>query len=409
MPESMKQKRERENRSYVEDVDKLSEEKRLPPANIIICGIAGVGKSTLLNAVFGNNVAATGIGKPQTKVSQDYHNEDVPIRFWDTAGFEISQDGKRTAETLNAIRKLIDEKSDSLDNFDRIHAIWYCIGAPSKRFQEMEANFVANLKRLGVPFIIVMTQCYDEDEDNEFEQRIKEAISETGIPDIPIIQIVAQSKKWKNPVTKEYFEIPSKGLEELVDFTIDNIPEYLKTSFIAAQRVSKEEKHKRAVKEIIGKVKYAENDFWAKIPIARIITSNKHVTNLFLTITDIYNMPIFRKHSGSIEDICHDTTNDIINGSLMDFWSFKDDLSKELRRIMRNIQIGDEFTDIKIEDLSGGLKIKIVIAISAFRFMNVLEEVWDECTEQELNNINILLNKIKRKMTEHKLRLPNSK
>ena len=47
-------------------VDNLDSDK-LPTANIMVVGGTGVGKSTLLNAIFGSELAATGKGKPVTK------------------------------------------------------------------------------------------------------------------------------------------------------------------------------------------------------------------------------------------------------------------------------------------------------------------------------------------------------
>lgn len=44
-------------------VDSLDQEN-LPPANIMVAGITGTGKSTLVNAVFRNDFAETGKGRP---------------------------------------------------------------------------------------------------------------------------------------------------------------------------------------------------------------------------------------------------------------------------------------------------------------------------------------------------------
>ena len=50
----------------LEDTIDALEEANMPDANILVAGITGTGKSTLLNAVFGNEAAKTGTGKPVT-------------------------------------------------------------------------------------------------------------------------------------------------------------------------------------------------------------------------------------------------------------------------------------------------------------------------------------------------------
>lgn len=49
--------------------------------NLIIAGKSGVGKSTLINSVFRQDVADTGVGKPFTKEMTLYEREDVPLRI----------------------------------------------------------------------------------------------------------------------------------------------------------------------------------------------------------------------------------------------------------------------------------------------------------------------------------------
>ena len=143
------------------------EERRddLPPANILVAGITGTGKSTLLNAIFGKNFAETGTGRPVTEHRSEYHSEDIPIRIWETVGLEL--DSEKTRKSIGDICAKIAEMAEHPDPYDKVHAIWYCINSNSKRYQGAELEFIKKLHSLGVPFIIVMTQCSgDEDEVN---------------------------------------------------------------------------------------------------------------------------------------------------------------------------------------------------------------------------------------------------
>lgn len=57
-----------------------------PELNIIIAGKTGVGKSTLINAVFGEDVAKTGEGKPVTKGIKPHINKEKHLTIYDTEG-----------------------------------------------------------------------------------------------------------------------------------------------------------------------------------------------------------------------------------------------------------------------------------------------------------------------------------
>ena len=74
------------------ETEKVQANDIFKTANIIIAGITGAGKSTLINAVFGEDFAATGKGRPVTMEIREYSNSDVPVRIWDSIGFEIGND-----------------------------------------------------------------------------------------------------------------------------------------------------------------------------------------------------------------------------------------------------------------------------------------------------------------------------
>ncbi|MER3393367.1 MAG: GTPase, partial [Microcella pacifica] len=55
--------------------------------NLAVVGGTGVGKSSLINAVFGRDLAKVGKGLPVTRGAQYFHDESLGI--WDLEGFEI--------------------------------------------------------------------------------------------------------------------------------------------------------------------------------------------------------------------------------------------------------------------------------------------------------------------------------
>lgn len=92
----------RQQQEVEEEVNNL-EEQELPTANIIVAGITGTGKSTLLNAVFGEEFAKTGVGRPITANMNVYDSPDIPVRIWDTVGLEL--DSEKTKDSIREIKK----------------------------------------------------------------------------------------------------------------------------------------------------------------------------------------------------------------------------------------------------------------------------------------------------------------
>ncbi len=91
--------------------------------SILIVGDTGVGKSSLINAVFGFDKAKVGNGKPVT-MDFDYYEATPtrPVNLYDSKGFELG-DEKRPQR----IKKFLQEKTQEAtkDILKGVHAIWY--------------------------------------------------------------------------------------------------------------------------------------------------------------------------------------------------------------------------------------------------------------------------------------------
>ena len=83
------------------DAEKIAQEainaiadriKNLHTLNIIVAGKTGVGKSTLINAVFKDKLAETGMGKPVTTHMRKITKKGVPLAIYDTRGFELGKE-----------------------------------------------------------------------------------------------------------------------------------------------------------------------------------------------------------------------------------------------------------------------------------------------------------------------------
>lgn len=361
-------------RKAVDELDRTS----LPTANIMVAGITGTGKSTLLNAVFSSDLAATGAGRPVTEQIAEYDSPDIPIHIWDTVGLEL--DSEKTKESIRAIRDTIANKSVSDDHFDRIHAIWYCINSGSNRYQGAELDSIKNLHSIGVPFIIVLTQCIgDDDEINAFEDKIKSINLSMGMGDIEIVQVLAMDKK-----TKKY-TIEAFGLDVLVDTTIKKMPDFIKGGFIAAQKVSKAQKRVQCEEIIYYYVRVAKEGFWDKVPIVNIFSANNKILDMFKKIGDMYNTQV------SIEGI-----EKIVKESRIDFGNIFNGLINPFnamyhQKVMALLQVKkNEGFEVELNNLDKRDRVAVMIAFYGYTFITAIEELWEKFTEEQLKDMDIV-------------------
>ena len=70
--------------------------------NVLVIGNSGVGKSTLINAVLGEDVAITSWGDSGTTIKLDIYNGE-PFNIIDTIGFEPSW--LKSIKAIAAIKK----------------------------------------------------------------------------------------------------------------------------------------------------------------------------------------------------------------------------------------------------------------------------------------------------------------
>ena len=210
-----------------EILDRTQEEiKNLIPVNILIIGKSGVGKSTLVNSLFREKIADTGMGKPVTKHLQKITHPEVPITLYDTRGLEL--DPTVQAQVQDEIRNLIHTNKDTINE---IHVAYYCIQATSGRIEESEIKMIEAISK-KIPVILVLTQSIGE-QSKEFHR----ILEEMNLSVAAVHRVLAQPYVITDDFTVEPF-----GLKELINRTINLIPKDVQKAFINAQQVDIERK-----------------------------------------------------------------------------------------------------------------------------------------------------------------------
>jgi len=206
--------------------------------NLALFGKTGAGKSTLVNAIFGRDVAQTGVGQPVTKGLDYYRHDDGFLGIFDSEGFETGTSGDAI---LAGLRTLVDErKNRPID--ERIHAVWYVVRWSDRRFERSQAAFVQALADLGLPVIMVLTQVPTRDGQPHPEAKdLAEFIESLGLPLAPDGHVVMT-----NAVADEFTHTPVSGLQTLLDDTYRVAPLAAQQALTAAQVVDLGRKKKAA-------------------------------------------------------------------------------------------------------------------------------------------------------------------
>lgn len=356
----------------------------LPPANILVAGITGTGKSTLLNAIFGKNLAETGTGRPVTEHMSEYHSEDIPIRIWDTVGLEL--DSEKTRKSIGDICAKIAEMAEHPDPYDKVHAIWYCINSNSKRYQGAELEFIKKLHSLGVPFIIVMTQCHESiDVVDAFQREIEKINDSMGLNDVDVVQVMATPYEVRGPLVIEPF-----GLDELVSLTCKKLPEFIVKGFVAAQKVSQREKRAESEGIIYDYVEQAMKGFWDKVPIVNVFTTDDKIKRMFCNLGKMYNTLL---NPEEVNKVIHESDIDFHDNfwgliAPFDIVGYSDKITALLER---KKETGFTVEVAKIEKRERAAR---MIAFYGYTFIDSIEELWEKSTEAQLKDISATVNRL---------------
>jgi uncharacterized protein (DUF697 family)/predicted GTPase len=196
---------------------------------LLMAGRTGVGKSTLVNAVFSGNLAETGHGRPVTKDTREYTKEGLPLCILDTRGMETAAYDQSLRELKNVLR---DRNGDP--KVDRhIHAAWICVAEDSRRVEDAETE-TCNVLAKHTSVVGVVTKARADQGFRAEVQRL-----------LPDAKNVVRVRAIREELDDGHVLEP-EGLVKLVELTMTLVPESQRRAFVAAQRASIDLKKRHA-------------------------------------------------------------------------------------------------------------------------------------------------------------------
>lgn len=197
--------------------------------NVLVIGNSGVGKSTLINALLGEERAKTGWGtEGTTEELAIYESDKLNFRLIDTVGFEPSW--FKGMRAINSVIKWSKNSAKEGHTDTQINVIWFCVEGTAGKLFAKSINDLSRATSMwaSVPVIVVITKSYSVPDRSRNIEMVYNAFAK-------------QKKYTKNlrkviPVVAQVFVLndnafaPPEGLTELIEATNELMPEGMKSS-----------------------------------------------------------------------------------------------------------------------------------------------------------------------------------
>ena len=207
----------------------MSERINKDSTNVLIIGKSGVGKSSLLNYIFGRELQKVGVGAPVTKMEIKKftykYDDHFEMHIYDTWGLEPSV--QKAEDWKNTIFKEIG-RHDEEKISEWFNTIIFCLNAKSARVEDFEIDIMEELLREKNHVTIALTHCNSKSDPDGIVLResVKEELTKRRIdaPDDRNFVFVSNVRKKLLGGTVEQF-----GREEIFISIIRNVWASLKS------------------------------------------------------------------------------------------------------------------------------------------------------------------------------------
>ncbi|MCH5313847.1 MAG: GTPase domain-containing protein [Helicobacter sp.] len=197
--------------------------------NILVVGKAGVGKSTLIDVVFGKRIVNPKAGKLVTNEIESLTDENE-LYVYETTKIDFNQ------QQTDEIEKFIKKRQGCGEEERQLHIAWLCIEETNREITNAEKRIYECLKKYGVPTLVVITKAIqDKDENDErFSDKTKGELGGSEVIRVRALESKDEEGeirkvRWINDFVKKSHEIlaPEKkenfGLKQEFDLELKRV------------------------------------------------------------------------------------------------------------------------------------------------------------------------------------------
>ena len=374
--------------------------------SILVLGKTGVGKTTLINSILGQEQKGTTIGLPMTmeKPQMKHYNRELfpSLDIWDSRGLELTNEfsiEKSSQQVINFVKNGLKQEENIKNSPNFIHCIWYCL--TGSRIEKSELEYIKKLKSIyssdkKLPIIFVYTQADNE----EFIEPIKESIiKELNDPNINFVDVIAKEKKIK--YRKQTIVIGKKGLRKLMETSLNLARQGFESVFFG--NIQKQFENTLLYFLSIKPFKNAIENIQKNM----ISMINKKKKKLYEAFPDL----LCDSLSNIYFDIKNLEQNKIKNKSLFDKWKkefiqlYKNNFKKFIKLI--NKEKIYSLIEISINNYNEKAYQDEILKIKDYDFLSVFEKTAhqkkiNELLEPKRNELKKIFDKIKDNYVDHK-------
>ena len=280
--------------------------------------MTGVGKSSLINYLAGEELAEAGISSQAGGLTRGIHKYSIsinsqPCNVFDSEGLETSH-----AEFWQAMmeQELLEKSSNQTLSY-WYHIVVYCIGANSGRVQPFELDMIDKLINYGYGVIIAFTKAdiaTDEELDKLHDTIEKHFSGSTQLKYIPIC-----AKKTRNNVLEGKEELSDAIIDAWGESLIYRLPDYVFSTlddmqewgesvldWIAAQNMGLFGKSKETVLNEVNEILQDQIQEWNKDIQRKQQKATKDMRLVYAMLNQVLNISsVTLNHTESITHIAH--------------------------------------------------------------------------------------------------------
>lgn len=170
--------------------------------NVVVIGKTGVGKSTLLNYLFGRTEFRAGVGKPVT--SRGFHKKPfesfgIPMMFFDSWGLELD----KHKDWISDLEQELKERGTDKPVEQWFHTILFCVGAGTHRIEDFELEIIKRFIQNNYKVTVVFTKS-DMVSDEELTA-LSKVITDAFSDRVACIPVCSEEKVLRSGVKSETF------------------------------------------------------------------------------------------------------------------------------------------------------------------------------------------------------------